>query len=443
MNKQKTVILNQLSENRAEYVASCRFFNNKNVTWEKVFEAKSKDINQSSKGKQVLVINDTTEYNYFYHRNYLNLKDREIGPMGYDTGETGIGFLCHPGLVIDSSNGVALGFSYLKIWNREYNRKSKKDRKYKQLPIEEKESYRWIECGKLSKETLSEATEITIIADRESDIYEEFAELPDERTNLIIRSRTDRVLEEGDTLYQKINSTEVCESYELKVNPTATRKARNTIIDVKYTKVKIKKPNNLYKNKQIPDYVELTAIEAKEAAEKVPEGEEPIHWILLTTHKVNSKKDAFKIIIWYCMRWQIELLFGTTKSKGMNMEASELESGKALKTMCVYALYTSLMINQLRQLRDDTSGIKANLVFTKKEIELLKILGKRFEGKTEKQKNPYKKNTIAWAAWTVARLGGWKGYAKESPPGNKTFKWGLDRFYAVYEGFDLTEKICA
>ena len=127
----------------------------------------------------------------------------------------------------------------------------------------------------------------------------------------------------------------------------------------------------------------------------------------------------------------------------MNMEASELESGKALKTLCVFALYTSLLINQLRQLRNDTSGIKANIVFTKKEIELLKRLSNRYEGKTDKQKNPYKKNTIAWAAWTIARLGGWKGYAKESPPGNKTFKWGLDRFYSIYEGFDLTEKMCA
>jgi hypothetical protein len=137
------------------------------------------------------------------------------------------------------------------------------------------------------------------------------------------------------------------------------------------------------------------------------------------------------------------LVFATMKSKGLNMEASELESGKALKSMCVIALYASLLINQLRQLRDDTSGIHAGISFTNKQIELLKILGKRYEGKTEKQRNPYKKETIAWAAWTIARLGGWKGYSCECSPGNKTFKWGLDRFYAVFEGFVINEKICA
>jgi hypothetical protein len=75
MIKKKTVILNQLSDDRAEMVGNSRFFNHKNVTWNKIFEEKSRDINQFCKDKHVLVINDTTDYNYFYHRNYLNLKD--------------------------------------------------------------------------------------------------------------------------------------------------------------------------------------------------------------------------------------------------------------------------------------------------------------------------------------------------------------------------------
>ncbi len=434
MVKKNTVIINQISEERSEFVGYCRFLNNDRVNWEKINNENSKDINKLSNGKHVLVLNDTTEFNYWYHRNYLNLKDKELGPIGNDSG---IGFLCHPGLVIDVSSGVPLGFSYLKLWNRDFEKQNKHTRKYKQQPIEEKESYRLIECGQISKERLSTASKITIIADRESDIYEEFVEVPDEKTELIIRSRTDRVLKEGDSLYKLINSTNVCGSYELKVRSTATRQARNTVIEVKYAKVKIKKPYNLYKKKEIPDYIELTAVEAKETTEKVPKGEKPIHWILLTTHEVNRIEDAFQIIAWYGMRWQIELLFATMKSKGMNIEASELESGKALKSMCVFALHASLLINQLRLLRNDTSGIKATIAFTKKQIELLKILSKRYEGKTEKQKNPYKEGTIAWAAWTIARIGGWKGYTSESPPGNKTFKWGVDRFYAIYEGYIL------
>jgi len=440
MVKKKTVIINQLSERRSELIGYSRFLNNNRVNWQNIFKENSKDINRVSDGKHVLVVNDTSEINYESHRNYLNLKDKELGPVGNDKD---IGFFCHPGLVIDASNGVALGYSYLKIWNRAFDKKDRYTRDYKKQVIEEKESYRWIECGLKSKEQLSSASKITIIADRESDIYEEFIEVPDDRTGLIIRSRGDRALIEGDSLYKRIDGSEVCGSYKLKVRPSLKRQARETEIEIKYTRVRIRKPKNRNIKKELPEYIELTAIEAKEVNGKVPQGESPIHWILLTTHEVNSVNDALQIIIWYSMRWQIELLFATMKSKGMNMEASELESGKALKSMCVIALYVSLLINQLRQLRNDTSGIHAGIWFTNKQIELMKVLSKRYEGKTEKQKNPYKKETIAWAAWTIARLGGWKGYSCESPPGNKTFKWGLDRFYAVFEGFVINEKICA
>jgi len=440
MVKKKTVIINQLSERRSELIGYSRFLNNNRVNWQNIFKENSKDINRVSDGKHVLVVNDTSEINYESHRNYLNLKDKELGPVGNDKD---IGFFCHPGLVIDASNGVALGYSYLKIWNRAFDKKDRYTRDYKKQVIEEKESYRWIECGLKSKEQLSSASKITIIADRESDIYEEFIEVPDDRTGLIIRSRGDRALIEGDSLYKRIDGSEVCGSYKLKVRPSLKRQARETEIEIKYTRVRIRKPKNRNIKKELPEYIELTAIEAKEVNGKVPQGESPIHWILLTTHEVNSVNDALQIIIWYSMRWQIELLFATMKSKGMNMEASELESGKALKSMCVIALYVSLLINQLRQLRNDTSGIHAGIWFTNKQIELMKVLSKRYEGKTEKQKNPYKKETIAWAAWTIARLGGWKGYSCESPPGNKTFKWGLDRLYAIYEGYMINEKMCA
>ena len=410
------------------------------MDWKIIYKDKSKDIDNVSEGLHLLVLNDTTECNYEKHRNYLDEKDKELGPVGNDKD---IGFFCHPGMVINAANGVSLGFSYLKIWNRKFNKKNKNERDYKKQAIENKESFRWLECGMVSKELLKKAKAITVVGDRESDIYEEFILVPDKKTNLIIRSRCDRTVEGGESLYKHINTLKVSGSYNLKIRTTKKRQGRNTEIEVKYTKVKIKKPKNRNIAKEIPEYIELTVVEAKEINKNVPKGEKPIHWILLTTHEVNSIDDAFQIIIWYSMRWQIELLFATMKSKGMNIEASELESGRALKSMCVIALYVSLLINQLRQLRDDASGISASISFTDMQIELLKKLSKDYEGDTEKQKNPHKEKTIAWAAWTIARLGGWKGYSCESPPGNKTFKWGLDRFDAVYEGYIIGKKMCA
>ena len=125
------------------------------------------------------------------------------------------------------------------------------------------------------------------------------------------------------------------------------------------------------------------------------------------------------------------------------MESSELETGKALKKLCVIALAVALKITQLRQMRDDQSNEPATIVFDNEEIKVIKALVPQYEGKKKKQKNPFQENSIAWAAWLIARLGGWKGYQNESPPGNKTFKWGLDAFCSIYEGYKIAKKICA
>lgn len=439
MQKRSTVIINQLSANRADTVGFCRYLNNDKVSLENLIIEQTDKVKNLSEGKHVLVVNDTSEMNYENHINFLNKADEDLGPTGNNKD---IGFFLHPGLVIDTTNSMSLGFSYIKIWNRKWDKEDKHKREYHKQPIATKESYRWIECGLKSKETLALAEKITIVADRESDIYEEFAIVPDKRTHLLIRSRCNRLLAEGDTLYARLAATAAIESYNLKIRTTKNHKGRNTKIEIKHTKVKIQKPGNL-KKVNLPDYVELNVVEAKEVSNNVPEGEKPIHWILLTTHEVTNFQEALQIVCWYSLRWQVELLFNTMKSGALNTESSEMEKGKALKKVCIIALSIALGINQLRQARQDQTGISAEIMFTEAQVELLKILVPQYEGKTEKQKNPYKQKTLAWAAWTIARMGGWKGYACESPPGNKTFKWGLDRFDAAYEGFIVAKKMCA
>ena len=439
MQKKNTVIINQLSEDRADTVGFCRYLNNDKVRVEDLVKEQTDTLEILTAGKHVLVINDTSELNYENHVNFLNKADKELGPTGNNTD---IGFFVHPGLVVDTTTGISLGFSYIKLWNRQWDKKDKDERNYHKQPIETKESYRWIECGLKSKETLPLAEMITIVADRESDIYEEFAIVPDKRTHFLIRSRCDRDLEEGDTLYTRLNATPSSEEYNLKIKTTKKRKGRNASMEIKHTKVRIRRPDHLKKT-QLPDYVELNVVEAKEISKNVPEGETPIRWIILTTHAITNFQAALQIIYWYSMHWQIELLCNTMKSGGLNIELSELEKGKALKKICVLALSAALRINQLRQARNDKTGISAQITFTDEQVELLKILTHQYEGSTEKQKNPHKPETLAWAAWVIARMGGWKGYTCESPPGNKTFKWGLDRFDSAFEGFIVAKKMCA
>ncbi len=436
------MILNQLAEGRSNLVGFSRFLSNEKITPTKLIQSAIARCIPYSEGKHVLVLNDTTEFNFEDHVNFLDREDQHLGPTGNNKD---IGFFLHPGLVIDAEQGMGLGFSYIKIWNRQYGKPDRRERNYKQQPLEEKESYRWIECGLASKENLSTARHLTIVADRESDIYQEFVMLPDNRTDLIIRSSQNRSLWGSEhNLYETLSKTASCGQYALKVkaNRNGKRQGRNTEIEVRYTKVKIQKPGNS-NDKSLPAYIELYALEAKEKAEHVPPGEKPICWRLLTTYTINAIEDAQQIIRWYAMRWQIELLFGTIKSKGLNMEASEVETGRGLKNLCLIGLQVALKINQLSQGRENEQEGSAEISFSTKEIVVLKSLVSRYEGKTEKQKNKYKEGTIAWAAWVIARMGGWKGYASEAKPGNKTMRIGLNKLENIYIGWNLAQKICA
>jgi hypothetical protein len=440
MSVSTTCVINKLATSRKELVAYCRHMNNKSLSPEVYQQEMRQSVSKLVNGKHVLVINDTTEINYQSHAGFLSKQDIDLGPVGNNVD---IGYFLHPSMVVDAGTDMPLGFSSIYQWNRQWDKETKKSRHYKKQDIEDKESYRWIYCAQESKQTLSLASQITIIGDRESDIYQEFITVPDERTHLLIRSSHNRNLASGGTLQSALEEVKTCYNYDLTVRATKQRKARKTKMQIKYTTVKLNKPASLCNNKDIAQYVEVTVVEAKEEADFVPTDEKPIYWRILTTHNINCGEDGLQIIKWYAMRWHIEILFNTLKTGALDIEASELENGKALKKMGLMALKTALIINQLKQARTDITEIEASLVFNEQELQVIKKCIPLYEGKTEKQKNHFNQNTLAWAAWLIARLGGWKGYSKESPPGIKTFKRGLDAFYNIYQGYFIANKLCA
>ena len=168
----------------------------------------------------------------------------------------------------------------------------------------------------------------------------------------------------------------------------------------------------------------------------IPTG--PIVWRLLTTHAATSLAEAARIIDLYRRRWIIEQLFRTLKSQGLDLEDSFLSDGDALECLAATALIAAASIMQLVQGRGEAgSALPASRVFSPAEVSVLEALARKLEGKTEKQKNPHPKQSLAWAAWGIARAGGWNGYASERPPGPITFARGLRRFHAIAEGFAL------
>jgi hypothetical protein len=435
MQKKETAVINQFSQSRADVVGHSRFFQNDAVSEASLISEASSWAGSVSGDRHVLCIQDTSEFNYQHHKGKLDRADSDLGPVGNDRD---IGFFLHPTLVVDAEDGFPLGLGHIEIWNREFGHQKKEERQYSKQPIEEKESYRWISSSHAVQGSLSNASCITIIADREADIYEEFVRVPDSRTHLLIRSLQNRILfDEDDKLFEYVVKQPVSGRYSFEIPCSQNhRQPRQAELEVRYCQVKLSRPKNTV-HKESPGFVELFIVEARECSSSVPAGEKPVLWRLLTTHKVLSFRIALQIIQWYRWRWLIEQLFRVLKRQGLDVESSQLETGRGLRKLAIMALRVAVIILQLTCEREGKSGKPATLVFIQDELQCMSDLMPRYEGKTEAQQNPYPKGSLAWAAWLIGRLGGWKGYRKACPAGPITMKRGLERFGLLYTGWVL------
>ena len=154
----------------------------------------------------------------------------------------------------------------------------------------------------------------------------------------------------------------------------------------------------------------------KELPETVVGNEAPIEWVLYTSHPVLLLEDDLKIIHWYKERWNIEQVFRTLKSKGINSMASLLDSAAKLQKITVLALMACVKVLLVVRARDGKTKQDTKEVFTEQEIEFIDLLNPTVVGNTEKLKNPHKKDSLVFVAWIAARLAGWSGYQKQRPP---------------------------
>ena len=419
-----TMNLRSAADHRAEWVGFSRWLNNPSVTADEIAQHNAYALSERVAGLHVLAIQDTTEVNHSRHAGRV----RGLGPSGNGVDP---GFFVHPVLAIDADSRALLGLAGIQIWTRQ----GPASPDYPRQPIEEKESYRWIKGAASAKIALAAAAMVTVIGDRESDIYEEFDRIPNARTHLLTRACRDRALVGGGRLFGITETWPVRHQFELEVRAQPGRPARTAKIALRFGEVQIKRPGNC-SDPEAPPQLVLRLVEVKELD---PAVEEPIHWRLLTTHEVTTVAQALQIVGWYRERWHIEQLFRTSKSQGLNIESSQVEAADALFKLAAIAMIAATKIMQLVLARDGTVDRPATDVVTADQLPILEALQVSLEGKTDKQKNPHSKFTIAWLSWIIARLGGWTGYASERPPGPITMRTGWHRFEQMVHGWRLRE----
>jgi hypothetical protein len=434
LSKHQSVSINRISENWIDAVGNYRLLENTKVSIEGIKEGLTEACGRTAQTGHALLLQDTTQPNYERHRGRIK-NGSGLGLIGDDKS---LGYILHPTLVLDAEQGTCLGYSDIITWIREEGREKIIDKeKRKAQAIEVKESYRWLESIEQSRNRLQFCDRFTAIADREGDIYELFARIPDQRTDLLIRSRENRKIKEGK-LFNYLSSQPSAGEYEIEIRGDKRTNIAKRVakIEIRFTRVTLLKPARRKEDKN-PPYVELYAVEAREKQETVPQGEEAVHWRILTTHEVNNFNMAVQVVKWYKLRWFIEQLFRVLKTDGFNIESSELENGESIIKIGIFAMGAALKVMQLLLASKGEYTQPIDEVFTKKEQEFLQAISIKYEGKTEKQKNPNKVRTLKWAAWIIARIGGWKGYNKQRPPGPITFFIGLDKYYTMYIGWNM------
>lgn len=354
---------------RSGIVGFSRFLANSRVTAEAVIEGWGAELSQACAGRHILAIQDTSDFNFSTTKE----RSRGLGAIGKGSGR---GVLLHAMLGVDAETGGILGLAAGRIWTRD----GRVSVPHRARPLSQKESHRWLSTAEAAKTVLAQAHMVTEIGDRESDIYEKWARLPEPGFHILTRAMTDRSILEGGG---KLSSAplELAGTAQVAMRARPGRPARTARLEARFGPVTIKRPANLARQPGLAGTVEVSLIEVSEV--NAPPGVTPISWRLLTTHKLEDADMAWRAVSWYRQRWHIEQFFRTLKQQGLQLEDSQLENAERLIKLTAIAARAACTIMQLVQARDGKSGQDAKIAFSSSEIQTLHALLPELEGKTE------------------------------------------------------------
>lgn len=419
--------LHALAETRGETVRYGRFLDNPRVSADEMLVHAGQVTGRRVAGRHVLAIQDTTELHFAGHR---------ASKRGFGTGGNGIdiGLFLHPMIAVDAVSGGVIGLVGAQVMNRTAGRVGER----RSRAADDKESRRWLAGAEMAAGVLGDAAMVTVVADREGDIYDQFARRPQAvgaSVHLLCRAAQDRTLATGERLFATCAAWKEQGRHTIEVPARGARPARSALVALRFGEVTLRRPATASRN--LPETVTLRVVDVMEVAP--PDPEDAVHWCLLTTHAVPDLARACEIVGWYRLRWTIEQVFRTLKSAGAQAETSQVTEAKRFVKLAVVALIAAVRIVQIVIGRDATTAQPLSDVADTSDTKMLEAFSAKLEGRTALLKNPHDNTTLAWFAWIVARLGGWSGYTSKGykPPGPKTIARGLIKLDGMTEGWNL------
>ena len=417
--------------------AAYRFFSNDRVSEADILAGhfqSTRDRAAATDGL-VLMLHDTTEFSYQREKSEAIGITKSINSgrdkAGRLRSHTVCGILMHSSLAVTIA-GVPLGLAAVKFWTRKKFKGTaalKKKINPTRIPIEKKESIRWLENLKQSTELLDDPGRCVHIGDRESDIYELFCAAQEIGTHFLVRACVDRLAGDGDhTITDEMDEIAVKGLHRVEVRDNNGDRDE-AILEIRYRTIRVLPP--IGKQKRYPALT-LTVIHAAERG--TPKNRKKIDWRLITDLPVHSRKDAVEKLEWYALRWKIEVFHKILKS-GCRAEESKLRTAQRLTNLLSVFCILSWRVFWMTMLNRSASDAPSDLALSEVEIALLDHLVK------DRNQKPLQRKTLSHYLTKIARLGGYLARANDPPPGNTVMWRGLSRLTDIELGATVGAKI--
>jgi len=423
--KRLTTLLTQLSEQPgssipracqgwAETVAVYRFLDNPNVGVDTILSGhKQATLERIREQEVALLVQDTSFLNY-------GTLQPKAG-MGTVKEKVRDEYLLHA-TVAFTRERVNMGVVGTKVWQRP---EQPVGHKRKRKPIEEKESYRWLEGYALACEVQQACpqTVVVSVADCEGDIQEWFLDAKGragaERAEFLIRAKCNRRLAPGarqEYLWDEMAAARPLGKSTFKLSRQADRPPRRVTLTVTARVVTFngaRRPGG-----RLPP-VQVWAVYATEL--KPPKGEDPIEWLLLTSVPVADFAGACTVVQWYRARWEIELFFRVLK-QGCQIERLRLATAHRLLNALAIYLIIAWRIHTITMMGRTYPEASCAVVFEPREWQTIYTM--QYHSRPPAQPPPLRDTVRA-----LAQLGGFLARTGDGEPGIKSIWQGYQRLH--------------
>lgn len=417
----------------AKSKAAYRFFDNDRVGMEEILRGHVEaTAGRVGEHEIVLAVQDTSSLNYTAHPTTEGL-----GPIN-TTKDNAIGLILHDTMAF-SIEGTPLGLLDVQCWARDPKEAGKKTKKERErLPIEEKESFKWLRSYRAVAEVQALCSETTLVSvgDREADIYELFHEAEQVRPGpeLLIRLERSRMrqvkAEDGEgyeLLWERMHDEPVAGHREVAVPRRGSQAARTARLEVRHAQLILKPP----KGKKLPP-VTVWAVHAFEA-DCPPGVDKPLQWMLLTTVRTDCLDDATERLRWYALRWGIEVYHRVIKS-GCRIEDRQMGSAERIETCLAIDLVVAWRIYWLNKQGRETPDLPCDVFLEEDEWKVLCAA-------ITEQPPPDSPPSLRDAVRMIATLGGFLGRKGDGEPGITTLWRGLEHLAAMVIGYQLALRV--